>query len=151
MGVVVDADCDPAVDCHQCGYCDSYLYCPEKGNKWTVGNCDEIPEPDGTVLVAKKLFWNSGSTEHGGTCDFYDNLSQDQQTKYRQDGNCKPICAFWVDPSCDRKYWYTDPNLANGIWKDKADMFWCPAGTRFDEGHDTCSFCDEGQACNVGC
>jgi len=70
-----------------------------------------------------KLFWNPeaiNSEIHGGSCDFWENLSNYWQDVYRnqtvKDCPTPPLVCDWKsDDNCDNKYYYRpDAKYGNG-------------------------------------
>lgn len=98
-----------------------------------------------------KLFWNQGSNEHGGICDLWDELPDDQQTQYRADPDCKPGCEFKSDAACLRRYTYKDPKFEAGLWDSAPKTLMCPAFTQWNNTELTCQFCHDGGDCNANC
>lgn len=101
-------------DCSQCGFCVnriSYFY-----------RCDRPNEDESGVIVREqchgKLWWNP----HGrslpvsidsldGSCDFWENLSEDTKQQYKEDAACFPplYCNWGQDENCSPRYWFEDP------------------------------------------
>jgi len=139
-------DCDPLTDCNQCGYCDEYMYCKKTGpttGTWTRLACAIRGDPD-LVHRSDKLFWNQGSTAHGGRCAPWDDLSGDLQDGYLSDPLCKPPCEFQEDDVCGQVYHYRDPDINKDIWKKvEWERLVCPTGSAWDQEDKTCVFCDD--------
>lgn len=113
---VTPKECDE--DCKEEGGCQSYTLC--EGGHWVIHTCDA------------DTWWNPNRTNpHGGTCDFWDNLTPEQQSKYRDEHDCPTPgipCHWRRDIVCDNKY------------------FWLGVGSKSnkDEQHLTCPISPDG-------
>jgi len=94
-GLSGEQECDE--NCREEGDCHSYKLC--EGGSWSNQACDA------------ETWWNPAASPFGGACDFWDNLSDDQQSKYRDDPECPApeLPCYWrEDELCDNKYYWLD-------------------------------------------
>jgi len=142
--------CDVVRDCRQCGYCDEYLYCNPTTAIWTRERCPIRGDPS-LVHVHDKLFWNQGSTVHGGTCAPFADLPETVRQQYKDDAACKQPCEFKEDDVCGQVYHYREPDINMDIWMtENWERLSCPAATKWDQGNKTCTFCanEDDTTCN---
>jgi len=113
------SECD--LLCMQVGDCDCFDSCvadnsSSTGGRWTYGvRCDP------------GHYWNPDfNSVHGGSCDFWDNLSDEVKDKYRNDDECPTPaipCRWEAIPKCDNKYLY----LPEGSKNDREiQTMYCP-------------------------
>lgn len=138
--------CNPMVDCRQCGYCDEYLYCKsitETTGIWTRERCVIRGSAD-LVHIQDKLFWNQGSTVHGGTCAPWTEIPRTVQDDYLADPECKQPCEFKEDGVCAQVYHYREPDIKKDIWMtNNFERLTCEAGTQWNQETKTCKFCED--------
>lgn len=104
------------------------------------------------------LYWNpdaQDSTAHGGSCDFFENLSPELQEQYRLDLNCTtpPIECYWrPDPKCDNYYFYLPPKQQSPSQEVRLK---CPVSQvtgeslYWDQNALTCVKCAAGSVCRT--
>jgi hypothetical protein len=142
-------------ECRHCGFCEEkmsyFLRCervfpsdpkdPVTG-RWVKAACDG------------NLWWNpdnkpAGESE-GGSCDFWDNLSQAVRDAYLNDETCVPdaeLCEWGQEDKdkCTGTYWY-QPN-GNG----NRQTLNCSTGLVWDPATETCRGCEHVQGCEGKC
>ncbi|CAG7723291.1 unnamed protein product [Allacma fusca] len=100
------------------GNCTYYEVC--KDGKWVPSECD------------KDLFWNSGiENGQGGTCDYYENLSNDIRDEFNNDIECILPSDSWQTESekCTGTYHFREPY--DGINnEDREKILTCPKSSK---------------------
>jgi len=94
-------ECNPD-ECQLRGECQCYETCNKETSRWESVECN------GNETTGD-LFWNPDlNSIHGGSCDYYDNLSPAVQELYNKDPNCIPPCDWYQKPEdeCSPRYTY---------------------------------------------
>lgn len=136
--------CDPD-NCTVTGDCHGYCWCERdasshhgigKNGTMKCDTCD--PDDD--------LYFNPDKNpEHGGVCDFWDNLSSVVKDKYNKDPTCVDRHCEWKPFAvCSHQYWYFHPIRTSGM--DKLEN--CPTSSTgqqllWDQARKNCHPCDE--------
>jgi hypothetical protein len=141
-------------ECRHCGFCEAkmsyFLRCervfpsdpkdPITG-KWVKEACDD------------NLWWNPdnkppGESE-GGSCDYWDKLSQAVKDAYLSDETCVPdeLCEWGQDKGdkCSERYWYQPNGNGNRVPLE------CSTGLMWDPATETCRSCEHIQGCADKC
>jgi len=98
------------------------------------------------------LYWNPNfpGNHHGGSCDFWDNLSPEVQELYRLDLTCPtpPLDCYWeADPKCDNKYFYL-PEKSKNI--NNLQHLSCPVGLYWNQTIRACGLkCSHDPKCLI--
>jgi len=114
----IPGECEPG--CKQEGTCMCYDTCERDnssstGYSWVRRWC---PQRDPSQ-PEKGLFWNPDTAEwpHGGSCDYWENLSPAVQAYYESLGwdECPTPgeCKWEEHDSCDNWYYYLPPGVSN--------------------------------------
>jgi len=126
-------------NCKEEGDCQSYRLCD--GGHWANQACDA------------ETWWNTDASPFGGACDFWDNLSDDQQSKYRDDPLCPapPLPCYWrEDENCDNKYYWLD----EGHKTNKSEVhLTCPTSGGvslvWNQANKGCTHCNPAGSCTI--
>jgi len=96
-------ECNPD-ECQLEGNCQCYETCNKETSRWESLECNG----DDTT---GDLFWNPDlNSVHGGSCDYFNNLSPAVQELYRQDPTCIPPCDWYQkqEDECSPRYTYRE-------------------------------------------
>jgi hypothetical protein len=124
--------CDDADNCTIIGDCHWYRFCERGVSEDHEGHKGEGIHPGFLVFGECKeehnLYFNPELNDgvHGGSCDFWGNLSDDLKRKYNEDPDCiDPHCEWIPDPDegCCHHYSYFHPREFGG----KVQNLECPS------------------------
>jgi hypothetical protein len=133
-------ECDE--NCVEEGDCQLYKVC--LGGHWVTEKCDA------------ETWWNSNANggAHGGACDFWENLNDEQQDKYRDDPHCPapPLPCYWrPDADCDNKYWWLEEGQKTNKSEKHLSCPKSPEGISLVWNQDTtgCVHCKPEGSCKI--